>query len=402
MREAFMIRIRTDTAILVAAYCLMPFVSSNGAEPTADAGNNLPQSIAQAVAALKKVGGKVELNAESTEVTSIDLSLSKATDSTLAHVKAIATLKSLDLSGTRIGNAGLLQLSELANLTSLNVFACPVSDTGIEALRKKLANVVVSQELTPKFREAAIESVRRINGEITMTDDKTTSISLRDSKATDETLRALPAFADLESLSLEYLPISNGGLEPLRHLKKLRHLNLSLSEPHAINDAGLEHIKGLTTLESLDLEGATITDAGLRKLTGLKMLKELWLFGNVTDAGMITLQNFPDLHSLWLYCPRITDTGFRHLKEHKLTLLEIGSFNGVPLKLSGQALAQIGSLRTLEQLNVRDAPKIDDASLIQLKQLVNLTTLQCEGTGITAQGIEDIKRYLPKLTTTKP
>lgn len=392
---------RTRFGLAIATLCVV-FATSAFAEQDAQ----LPPVIARTVASIKKLGGKVELNPESTDVIAVDLSGSGVTDVALMQLKPLAAMKSLDLSNTRIGNAGLLHLASLRNLETVNVFACPVTEAGIAALKKKTPTLNITQVAGPAVQEAAIEVIRQVGGRITMTDGRVMAIDLRNDettpcRATDETLLVLPAFPDLEILSLEYLNISNAGLAPLRHLKKLRSLDLSENEDRAITDEGIEHIKGLTNLESLDLERAVITDAGLRQLAGLTKLRQFWLFGRVTDAGMATLEKLPALESLWLYCPNLTDAGLRHIKGHKLKLLEVGSWGGRPLIFTNQALAVIGGIKTLEELNFRDAPQVGDAGLSQLRYLGNLTTLQCERSGITLQGVDNLKRYLPKLETVK-
>jgi Leucine-rich repeat (LRR) protein len=391
------------TTDLVAVALWLTFLAIP-AEPAE--GNDLPPNIARVVATIKKLGGKVELNPDSTDVVGVDLSGSRATDAALLQLKPLAALKALDLSNTRISNSGLLQLASLPNLETVNVFACSVTEAGIVALQKKAPKLIVTQVASPAVQQAAMELIRQVGGRITMTDGKVTKIDLRNDetnpcRATDDTLLVLPAFPDLETLSLEYLNISNAGLVPLRHLKNLRGLNLSEFEDHAITDEGIEHIKGLTNLEWLDLERAVITDAGLRQLAGLTRLREFWLFGRVTDAGMATLEKFPSLESLWLYCPNVTDAGLRHIKGHKLKLLEVGSWDGRPLQFTAKALSWLADMKSLEELNFRDAPQVNDMALGQLRYLVNLKTLQCERSGITLQGVDSLKRYLPKLETVK-
>jgi serine/threonine protein kinase len=363
---------------------------------------SLPPTVVRVMASLKKLGGTVVLNPEKTGVLSVDLSGSQATNATLLQLRLLAGLKALNLSNTRITDAGLLHLASLPTLETVNVFACPVTDAGIEALRKKAPTIAVAQTAGPAAQQAAIDVIRQIGGKVEMRNGKVTAIDLRDSAATDETLLVLPAFADLESLGLEYINISNAGLAPLRHLKNLRRLDLSESEDHAITDEGLEHIKGLTNLESLDLERAVITDVGVKKLAGMTKLRQLWLFGAFTDTGMETLAHFPDLEELLIFSNGITDAGLKHIKDHKrLDRLVITSWTSQQLLITNRGLVWLQGLTSLQwELNLAYT-QIDDAGLVHLKTLVNLKALDLTNTHVSQSGIENLKRALPKLVNIK-
>lgn len=97
----------------------------------------------------------------------------------------------------------------------------------------------------------------------------------------------------------------------------------------------------------------------------------------------------------------VTDAGLRHIKGHKLKLLEVASWDGRPMQFTGKALSWLAEMKTLEELNFRDAPQVNDMALWQLRYLVNLKTLQCERSGITLQGVDSLKHYLPKLENVK-
>jgi len=362
----------------------------------------LPATVLRAITTIKKLGGTVVLNPERTEVLGVDLSASRATDAALLPLKLFTGLKSLDLSNTRLTNAGLLHLASIPSLETVDVFGCPVTDAGIEALQKKSPNLVVTQTASQAVQQAAIGVIRRVGGTLDIQNGRVIGINLRDSIATDDTLLVLPAFPDLETLSLEYLNISNSGLAPLRHLKNLRRLDLSEFEDHAITNEGIEHIKGLTNLESLDLERAVITDVGVKKLAGLTKLRQLWLFGEFTDVGMETLAQFPELEELLIFSNGITDAGLRHIKGHsRLNRLVITSWTGRPLLITNQGLVWLKDLTSLQgELNLAYT-QIDDAGLGRLKNLVNLKAIDLTHTRVSQQGVANLKRLLPKLVNIK-
>src|SRR5690242_4393102 len=103
-------------------------------------------------------------------------------------------------------------------------------------------------------------------------------------RGSDPDLVHVGSLSRLESLGLNWTPVTDAGLAHLTGLTRLRELALMRAR---ITDAGLVHLRGLTSLEDLWLTDTRITDAGLAHLTGLTRLRQVWLKGTqVTDAGV--------------------------------------------------------------------------------------------------------------------
>ena len=81
--------------------------------------------------------------------------------------------------------------------------------------------------------------------------------------ATDEILRVVGRFGQLEVLSLDGSHITDAGLAHLKRLKALRQLRLSHTE---VSNVGLGHLRGLSALEVIDLRGTKVTEAGVTEL----------------------------------------------------------------------------------------------------------------------------------------
>jgi Leucine rich repeat len=125
----------------------------------------------RAVAAIEKLGGKVERDLTSpghlvvrvdlrmTGVTdtdlaslgtlkslqSLSLSCTGITDAGLAHLEGLANLRRLDLDVNRITDAGLVHLEGLANLRRLDLRFTKVTIAGAERLQRKLPKMVIDQ-----------------------------------------------------------------------------------------------------------------------------------------------------------------------------------------------------------------------------------------------------------------
>jgi len=60
-------------------------------------------------------------------------------------------------------------------------------------------------------------------------------------------------------------------------------------------------------------------------------------------------------------------------------------------------LEQLKRLTRLEALSLEDVSGIGDSGLAHLKGLTNLRTLNLTGTTVTAAGVKDLEKALPKL-----
>jgi hypothetical protein len=95
-------------------------------------------------------------------------------------------------------------------------------------------------------------------------------------------------FPLLEHVDFSSRPVTDSDLIHLRHLRRLRSLQLSNT---AITGSGLVHLRAAARLESLNLDGTPLTAAGLRELQTLTSLRELSLSNTgVSEAAIDALR----------------------------------------------------------------------------------------------------------------
>jgi uncharacterized protein (TIGR03067 family) len=83
-----------------------------------------------------------------------------------------------------------------------------------------------------------------------------------------------------------------------------------------VTDAGLKELAGLKNLQSLNLDFTPVSDAGLRDLAGLQSLQHLSVMGTkVSDAGLKELAGLKNLQSLNLFFTPVTKTGVQELQK---------------------------------------------------------------------------------------
>ena len=212
-----------------------------------------------AVAAIKKLGGKVEIEKNFLHdveyVAKVDLSQANATDAVWVHLKGLTSLRDLRLGGT-ITDAGLVHLRGLTSLTVLTLRSTKVTDRGLVHL-KGLKSLI--------------------------------TLFLHDTEVTDAGLVHLDELTSLQMLDISGTKVTGTGLVQLKTLTNLYTLLLGPK----VSDAGLVHLKLLTSLKMLSLHrNNKVTDAGLVHLKDRTSLQSLYLQGtSVTTAGVSDLQS---------------------------------------------------------------------------------------------------------------
>lgn len=166
---------------------------------------SIEQNEKTAAAAIEKLGGKVERNAEH-DVIKVDLNNAKVTDADLKWLRAFPALQWLDLRITNIGDEGVSNLKLLHNIKFLNLFRTNLTDKGLVEL----------------------------NG-----------------------------LGQLETLLIGGTKITDEGLANVAGLKRLKKVSLFRT---AVTDAGVKHIEKLASLEVLLIGESKITDEGSKAL----------------------------------------------------------------------------------------------------------------------------------------
>lgn len=130
-------------------------------------------------------------------------------------------------------------------------------------------------------------SIRELSNNVRK-EDTYESIGLASKNVTDEDLKYIMFFPELEALHLSGARITDGSLKYFYNFQKLKILNIDDTN---ITDAGLKHLKDLKSLKELDLFNTKVTDKGIQELASVKSLTLLMLHGTkVTQKGIDELK----------------------------------------------------------------------------------------------------------------
>jgi len=184
-----------------------------------------------------------------------------------------------------------------------------------------LISTAAAQAKTPSGREEVIAEVTRLGGKVefdeTLASRPIVKVDLHSTSVTDADLAFLEdARKDLKKLrylDLRLTQIGDAGVAKLKSLRSLQTLNLFRTQA---GDKGLARLRKLTNLETLLIGGTKVTDAGLASLRPFKKLKKLSLFQTqVSDDGITQLKLMGSLEVLLIVGSRITPAGAEELQK---------------------------------------------------------------------------------------
>ena len=162
---------------------------------------------------------------------------------------------------------------------------------------------------------------------------------------------------NIEKLDLSSVPAK--GLEPLRHLTKLK--SLIWRNCHAMDYSPLS---SLTEIEQLDLRDSAISD--LTAIAALRALADLNCSG-APVVDLAPLAKLRRLRKLNIAATKVNDVGsLSRLSE--LIDLDVSGLRDLDWR-------SVSDLRALKKLNAVNAAKIDAATLVSLGQLQSLSLL---------------------------
>jgi len=218
-----------------------------------------------------------------------------------------------------------------------------------------------------------------------------TSLLLNDTNITDDSLKIVNQVTTLRNLDLRGCKISNAGLANITGLKNLATLKLTgKGSLCTVDDDGMDSLAKLTSLRSLALDSLWISGDGLQKLSPLTKLEELYIGGDdnlMDDSSMeVIVANFPKLKKLRISKSTVTGEGIATLS--KLTTLEELDL-GECSQLFDASLQHLAPLKSLNRLNLWRLAITNDG-FAHLASLTNLKWLNVDNTRVTDDGLKHL------------
>lgn len=313
---------------------------------------------ADSIAALKEAGAKLKLDGDGL-VIEADFRGTSIGDSALESLVGLKRVRSVLLNETAVTDAGMATVGKVSTLQNVDLRGCAISNAGLEPL-----TALSELKALRLSGESGVTSVDD-DGMVHVAKMKNLKALLLDFLWISEVgLEQLAGLDKLEELYLAKTLVGDDALATMSQFPKLKKLRVSQCQ---FENAGLAHLTRVTTLEDLDLsENNQINDAGMPHLSSLKKLKRLNLWRTyVGDPGVEHLAGLTDMEWLNLDNSQISDECLKHLSGmNKLTFLHLGS--------------------TL----------VSDAGLPALAGLTSLKDLKVTRTAVTEEGVAELKKKL--------
>jgi len=225
------------------------------------------------------------------ELTELNLSdCLKVTNGALLQLALMTKMQQLNLSNCQqIAESGLVYLARQKNLKSLNLKNCSLTDEAVKKLSvfNQLERLQLwgNQGITDQGIVSIAPSLTRLTSLDVCTCIKLTNVSL------EAIGKYMKRMRDLNIASIVY--ISEKGIHSLSRLKELTKLNLSWCS--SINDAAVEYVSDLTNLRTLNISSCRgVTSQSYATLSELKQLRELDVSHCVNFPDRSRLKNVPN------------------------------------------------------------------------------------------------------------
>lgn len=378
----------------------------------------------------------------------------KLSDAGLTYLAGLGELVHFTLKGTGVKGAGLGVLAQFKKLRTLQLEGIPLDATHLEILSQiptlervrilcpvedylelmtKLPNIKAIYLSAGTLNDRRVEMLAGCKNleELFLTGSPTLPI-------TDRSAKVLEQFKNLNALTIDSTQITDLGMESIARCENLFQLtlgkNLNIKNPLAKLtplkklerlrlpgvSLGTDYsgLSGLENLHTLDLANTDATDTLANLLGNLKELEELNVSAsNVSDLIVERLKNCPEIRILNLNGTKVTGRGFQVFKDqeelrlaivklresavtdeglaglNKATSIEVLDLSHT--NISDTGIQNIYDLKRLKQLDLEGCKKITDKSVNTLKLFKNLTSLNLEGTSLTADGVAQLRKLLP-------
>ena len=224
---------------------------------------------------------------------------------------------------------------------------------------------------------------------------------------TDDGLQHLANMPQLQELDLSgwHSPLTDRGLEVLRHLENLQRF--SMCWPQRITDAGVANLTHSNHLERVNLMGTPTGDGAIHALRGKPRLRFFNTGKLVTDAGLPLLHDFP-MFKRWRGGDMKFDLmAFEAEPNHLMIdgpftdegLAGLRGLDGVfgfgffwhAHGFTGDGLAALADLANLGFLGCQ-GDRCDDAAMRQIARIPRLRMLMGQGTVATDEGFAALSR----------
>ena len=331
-------------------------------------------------------------------LTRLSLPFTELTDANLAGVEKLENLDSLELQYTPLTDASIPRLAKLSGLSKLDITGTDITPEGVERLRYEYRLLQGAQSTTqvlhrpapsPRYRPAVIRLLPTSSyGNETRSGGSGMRLQLRGDawKGHEQDIPLLAELTDVESVTLQRMPLSPELLRALAALPNIRVLNISELSPPG-ND--LSKFAACRNLRTLRISGMPLDEPFLASLVKLESLETLGIYNcQLAPGSCRAIAEVSNLRSLQLRQLDVPRDEFERLLSElqcfsQLRLLDLGA---VPI--DNESVERLAHLTQLLSLGL-GSKDIDDDAVPELCTFTHLQQLDIGSTDISLPSREN-------------
>ncbi|MHC4532752.1 MAG: leucine-rich repeat domain-containing protein [Planctomycetota bacterium] len=298
-------------------------------------------------------------------------------DTDMIQIGKVTSLKVLYLdSNNHVTNSGLEYLSNLKSLEHLVLQSVRMTDEGLRYLSSlpSLNHLILSGRFT---NDAAlylkdVSSLRILSLGIMSMGRRPNNRELNIKQIfNDKGMKNVSRLTQLEHFQAHWMErITDNGIAYLKDMPSLKSMDIWHAE---VTDRAATDLTQMQTLDNLDVGG--LTNEGLKNISTLQKMKHLRIKSHpgfhFNDESLGYISKLKSLESLSIRGD-FSDNGMKCIAANlNLEILHISEAE----KLTNKGLAELGTIKSLRNLQIRGARQLSTSGLSSLNNLNNLKYL---------------------------
>lgn len=299
-------------------------------------------------------------------------------------IASLRNIRKLDFAGADIDDQEVAMLPPLEGLVDLNLDGTKISSQSLPRLAQYENLERLSLSGLSLGEEASIPAFKAL-----------TYLQLDDSRVSHSAFASIGKLTSLQGLSLMGTPVTPTDLAQLGALKNLENIYLDRSE---LTDEIIASFPNLPKLRFLDMEkNPGVTGATFHSLSKLSQLEELYINETaVSNEALAHIAKLSKLKVLVVHTTNLEAGAIELLCSLPLQQLFIGGTG-----ITDDDVALLGDSKTLEVFWARNTRQVTMRGIRPLLSVPTLKTLGVEGTGLTGDDMEEIRRVRPDVALPK-
>ncbi|MCA9050295.1 MAG: protein kinase, partial [Planctomycetaceae bacterium] len=237
--------------------------------------------------------------------------------------------------------------------------------------------------------QQSLRRIEELHGKVLKLGERIYAVDLNNTAVTDEDLKYLSVFPELEGVLLEHTPVSIKGIRSLP--RTVFRVDIGGTK---IGDDDCAELAAISNLRRITFYHTPLTDLGVKRLCSNKSLEQITLQdAEITDRSIASFLELEQLELLTLnFCHSLTAAAISQLS----SLRHVRFLHLAGTSVDRSALTALVTGCPLVELGLSSCPNVNDEAVLCLLKCHTLETVYLDNTPVTTEGLLQLKA-LPAL-----